>query len=275
MRRSNLLVLLGLASFLLGLLAVYFITQDDGEVDVASPDTVEVLVAAETLDSGSLGEDLIANGRVRTERVAVAERAAGALTAPSQLSGARLTSTFAEGEQITQAGVQAFGGSRAQIPDGFEAVALDIGFVAGGANSIIPGDRVNVYLNAAQSVAAVAGGGDGVLVPSPTVELLLTNVLVLDVNRGDSPLTVSQSSTAGQNPPTDTGGSLIVVVAVDTTDAEKVIFGSATAGNSLYLTRVPLDDQGNPPPPAGDTGGRTGQNVLDEDPRAAFERSNG
>ena len=145
-RRSNLLVLLGLASFVLGLVAVYLITDDgdDGGSGSAS-DRVAVLVATGDLPAGALGDDLIAADQVRVEQVPVDQRSGDALTSPSQLSGTRLTASFVEGEQIRAPGVQSLGGARAEIPAGFEAVAVEIGFVAGGANTIIPGDRVNVF----------------------------------------------------------------------------------------------------------------------------------
>jgi Flp pilus assembly protein CpaB len=270
-RRSNLLVLLGVASFVLGLVAVYLITADDDAGGGGSANRVPVLVAEGDLSAGALGEDVITAEGVRVIEVDAERRAPDALTSPSQLSGARLTSTFVDGEQIRSAGVQSLGGARAEIPEGLEAVALDIGFVAGGANTIIPGDRVNVFLNGTFTTVAT-GAANPVAGTASGVQLLLTNVLVLDVQQGTPSLTISQSSdgAAGTNP-----GSLTVVVAVDTVDAEKVIFGSATPGSALYLSRVRIDGDGNPAPPAGPTEGRTLTNILAEAAVAAFSRSNG
>lgn len=276
-RRSNLLVLLGLASFVLGLIAVYLITGDDDDGGGGGTDRVAVLVATEDIPAGSLGDDVIASGAVEVVEIDVADRQLDALTSASQLSGSRLTQLFPEGEQIRTAGVASLGGARAQIPEGFEAVALSIDFVAGGASTIIPNDRVNVYqlitdrarIDPADDTALSVSGGE-------RVQLLLTNVLVLDVQRATPDLAISQPSdpaTATSSP-----GSLVVVVAVDAIDAEKLIFGSASPTDSyrsLYLSRVRLDDEGNPPPPAaGDPAGRSLENILAEAAADAFARSN-
>jgi Flp pilus assembly protein CpaB len=273
-RRSNLLVLLGLASFVLGLVAVYLITGDDDDGGGGGTDRASVLVATEDIPAGALGDDVIASGAVQVIEIDRADAQVDALTSASQLSGSRLTQLFPEGEQIRLAGIASLGGPRAQIPEGFEAVALDIGFVAGGANTIAPNDRVNVYLQRSGGVTAsidvdgnlAAGAGDA-------VQLLLTNVLVLDVPATAANLTISQPTD-----PAAAGGasdSIVVIVAVDTIDAEKVIFGSSTDGNELYLSRVRLDDDGNPPPPAaGDPAGRSLENILTEAAADAFARSN-
>lgn len=265
-RRSNLLVLLGLASFVLGLLAVYVITSDDedGGGGTAAADTVEVILAAEDLSAGALGEDILRAGRYRTERVSVAEKQTDALVAPSQLSGQVLTLSFREGEQIRSSGLRSLGGPRAEIPEGFEAVSVNVGFVAGGANTIQPSDRVNVFL-----VGPAPSGGQEA---TPRAELLLTNALVLDVQVGASPLQVSQPQQPGATGAS--GGSIIMVLALDTVDAEKVIFGSTAEGSSLYFSRVRVDADGNPSPPVGSTAGIDFGTILAEEAGAAFQRSN-
>lgn len=273
-RRSNLLVLLGLASFVLGLLAVYLITGDD-DGGGGGGDRVPVLVAREDLAAGQLGDEVIAADQVEVIQVDPSDRQPDALTSASQLSGTRLTQLFPDGEQIRSAGIASLGGARAQIPEGFEAVALDIDFVAGGANTIIPNDRVNVFLHQAVSnlSATTEGGTVSVAGTIDVVKLMLTNVLVLDVQRGTPDLAISQPTDPTASP-TDTE-NLIVVVAVDTVDAEKVIYGTSAAGTELYLSRVRLDDEGNPPPPAaGDPAGRSLDNILAEEAAQAFARSN-
>jgi Flp pilus assembly protein CpaB len=276
-RRSNLLVLLGLASFVVGLLAVYLITSDDDDDGGGGGDeSVEVLVAAEDLDAGTRGDDVLSGGLYRVERVADAERQADALTVPSQLSGQVLTLAFAEGEQIRTAGLRNIGGgARAQIPEGFEAVAVTVDFVAGGASTIIPGDRVNAFFVVDGSPSNIpAGESAAAPLPfaKPRAELLLTNALVLDVQTGTAPLQVSQPSDPALA--SSAGSSLIVVLAVDTFDAEKVIFSSTAPGASLYLSRVRLDDEQNPSPPVQSTPGQDFDTILTEEAGAAFSRSN-
>lgn len=280
-RRSNLLVIIGLVTFVLGLVAVYVITSgdDDDGPAAAGSDTVEVLVANQALTAGARGDDIVAEGGVRTERINRADLQADALVTPSQMSNTVLTLNFSDGEQIRSSGLRSLGGVRAQIPEGFQAVAVDIELVAAGANTIIPGDRVNVFTVAAGLIAGVGQTVEGETVTfpaaTPRTELLLTNTLVLDVQPGPSPLTVSRPADSAAAAGAPTSGTLIVVLALDTADAEKVIFSSTATGLELYLSRVPLDDGGNPPPPAGPTGGIDAGTILAEEADAAFGRSNG
>lgn len=274
-RRSNLLVLLGLASFVLGLIAVYLITGDDDDGGGGGgTNRVSVLVATEDIPAGSLGDEVIGSGAVEVVQIDADEAQVDALTSASQLSGSRLTQLFPQGEQIRLAGVVSLGGPRAQIPEGFEAVALDIDFVAGGANTIAPNDRVNVYLEQSD-LASVDIDEEGSLTAgvSGRVQLLLTNVLVLDVPPTPANFTISQPAEPGAG--STSGGSIVVIVAVNTVDAEKVIFGSTAENSELYLSRVRLDDGGNPPPPSsGNAEGRSLENILAQTAAEAFAQSN-
>ncbi|MBA2283495.1 MAG: hypothetical protein H0W25_19980 [Acidimicrobiia bacterium] len=276
---------MGLASFVLGLLAVFLITKDDVDGGSAGgADTVEVLVAGADLEAGTSGEDLLRNGDYDTERIARADLTADNLTAPSQLSGTVLTLRFAAGEPLRVSGLRSLGNSvRPPIPEGFEAVATTTDFVAGGASSVIPGDRVNVYLNIRAPVEfTVINEETGAEQPSAgpyatgRTELLLANTLVLDVQVGTTPLQVGQPTdgTAATATATVNPSSLTFVLAVDTLDAEKVIFASTQVGSQLYLSRVRLDDDGNPPPPIASTPGQDFFTILNEEALAAFTRTN-
>lgn len=274
-RRSNLLVLLGLASFVLGLVAVYLITGDDDDGGGGGTDRVSVLVATEDIPAGALGDDVIASGAVEVQQVEVADRQVDVLTSASQLSGSRLTQLFPRASRFRTEGIASLGGPRAHIPEGFEAVALDIDFVAGGANTIAPNDRVNVFLQQSDVTSLTVDGEGGVTGGiGGRVQLLLTNVLVLDVPPTAANLTISQPADPAVAS-TSSGGSIVVIVAVSTVDAEKVIFGSTVTNSELYLSRVRLDDEGNPPPPAaGGENGRSLENILAQSAAEAFAESN-
>lgn len=283
-RRSNLLVLLGLVSFVVGLVAVYFITDDDDDGGGSAGDgSVEVVVAAQDLPAGTNGEQIIRDGLYRTERIPTADKAVDAVTTPSELSGRILTVTFTEGEQLRTSGLggNASTAVRAPIPEGFEAVSVTVPFIAGGANTIIPGDVVNVFL--VTSVGPVSTGVDGDGAPvagpppftSPRAELLLTNAAVLAVQTGPSPLQVAQANDPAATTAPQAGSTLVVQLAVDTVDAEKLIFGSSATGSQLYLSRVRVDDDGNPTPPVESTPGVDFGTILAEEAGAAFRRSNG
>jgi Flp pilus assembly protein CpaB len=230
----------------------------------ATGDEVDVLVAKETLNAGALGDELIAAGKVGIERIPLSEKASDALVAPSHLSNRRLTLTFAAGEQITERGLTVASqlSQAVTIPPGFEAVAITTDFVGGGAGYIAPGDVINVFAFIPE-VSATAGALDDTSVTdalaygSPRAELLLTNVRVLDVQNS------AAAAAAAARPEVD---SLTLLVAVDTIDAEKLIF--TASANRIYVSRVAEDAA-----PAGPTPGRDYTTLFDEEPNAAFNRS--
>ena len=71
-----------------------------------------------------------------------------AVTAPSQLTNTLLSLSFSEDEQLVVSGLRprSILAQQVELPAGFEAVAVDVRAVAGGAGYVTPGDRVNVYL---------------------------------------------------------------------------------------------------------------------------------
>jgi Flp pilus assembly protein CpaB len=277
-RRSNLLVLLGLASFVLGLLAVYLFTNDEDSGTSGDSDTVEVVAAATDLEAGTSGDEILSNNSYTLKRISRADLTADNVVAQSQLSGTVLTLRFAEGEPLRISGLRSLGNAvRAQIPEGFEAVAIRTTFVAGGAATIAPNDLVNIYINLATvSTGSTTSGATGEAAESPTfavprTELLLANVKVLDVQSGTSPLAVGSSAETSTATGAATPNELIFVLALDTVDAEKVIFGSTTG--QLYLSRVRLDDAGNGPDPVDTTPGRDFLNILSEEAQQALNQS--
>lgn len=280
-QRSNLLVLVGLACFVIGIAAVYLVTKDDDGSEIAAgQDSVEVVVASDALSAGDLGDDLLSGGMVEVRRIARADMQPDALTTQSQLSNTILTLSFAEGEQLRASGLRprSLLSSRVEIPEGLEAIAVQIDFTAGGAGYIAPGDQVNVF-SFAQSTS-IQPGRDQIDDPDaaipldsyPRAELLLTNVTVLDVNQEVAPLRGAETTQAAAGEPAPTrgeGGPITVLVAVNAVDAEKLIFSSRAAGHQLYLSRVR-----DGAPPAGPTPGSDAVTILEQEANDAFAASN-
>lgn len=255
-RRSNLLVMLGIAFFIVGGVIVYLLTNDDegagGGVGEAQP--VSVVVAANDIPAGALADELIEQGTLRTEERAAAEIVPGAIQSLNQLAGATFVQGFAKDQQITSTGLQ-LQNRTFTVPEGFEAVAVQIDFVPGAAGYVNPGDRINLYGIFNSAV------GDR---PTPRAELLLTNVEVLDVDltipprRGTTTVDTSQPTAQRAS-----GTAVTYLVALRADDAEKVIF--TTEFHSLYATLTAKEA-----PPAGPTPGRDPDTVLAEEPNVAF-----
>lgn len=253
-RRSNLLVLLGIAFFVVGGVIVYLLTDDDdgGSADgVVGP--VTVVVGTDDIPAGTLADDLVESGKLKAIEVPQEQVLPGAVQSLNQLAGATFIQGFAADQQITTSGLQ-LQNRTFEVPEGFEAMAVQIDFVPGVAGYVTPGDRINLY-----GIYETAAGDQ----PVPRAELLLTNVEVLDVDLTIPPRrgnTTTDPATA--NAPRASGTAVTYLIAVRADDAEKVIY--TTEFESLYasLTR---DDA----PPAGPTSGRDGANVLAEEPNVA------
>lgn len=265
-RRSNLLVIAGIGFFVVGVVVVALLSRDNGtsQASAASSGTVDVLVAKEDIPAGTTGED--ASSKVEVRRISSADRQPDALSTPSQLSNEILTVKFTHNEQIRSAGLRVRSKTpTVQVPQGKEAVAVSVPYVAGGAGYLAPGDLVNVY----EVIPAPVNGAPTQL-DAPRTQLLLTNVKVIDIDKQVASLTAAQDTatqTGVATRPASSSANLTVLLALDPVDVEKVVFGSSTSGVNLYLTRV-ADNAA----PAGATPGRTFDNLFAESPDAANAR---
>jgi pilus assembly protein CpaB len=246
--RSNLLVLLGIAFFVVGGIIVYVLTDDDGGGG-GSGEAVTAVVGSVDIPAGTLADDLIEQGRLVERRVPASQLPPGAVQSVNQLQGATFVQGFAEGQPITSTGLQSINRTF-EVPEGYEALAVQVDFVAGGAGYVNPGDRVNVY--GAFSTQHPLNAS------TPRAELLLTNVEVLDVNLTVPPRR-GQVDTGAERA---AGENITFLVAVRTADVEKLVY--ATEFQTVYAS-LTADDAA----PAGPTPGRDGETILEVEPNVA------
>jgi Flp pilus assembly protein CpaB len=230
-KRTNLVVLLGLVALVVGAsLAVVVarrhhhiatgVTAADGNGSVA------VVVAAQPIPQGASGDDLIAGGAVRLDDVPSGQRLPDALGSLDQLRGRVLIASVATGAQVRVADLQA-PVRTVTVPTGYQALAVSVPFVNGGAGYVRVGDTVNVYAN-----LAYAGK------PAACTELVVPNVQVLDVNQEVAPQVGTPQPGRATNLATSTvrpaGLSLTYLLAVGPAQAQDIIF--MASNESLYFT---------------------------------------
>lgn len=250
-KRSNVLIALGLALFVLGVAATVLIVRNDDETDAADPgrQIVPVVVATGDISAGMTGEEILAAGLVEATEVRLTQKNAAAFAAPDQLRGRIASGSVSEGSQVL---TTSFTGSAPSadtrsvaIPEGHEGLALQLGFLRAGARYVGIGDRVNVYAVKAN-------------VQPPQVKRVLADVEVLDVDR--TRLNVSANAAQQQQQGTNAAAQpaatnpVTYLLAVTPEEAERIIF--LTENEFLYLT-LASEDQ----PPAL-TPGRDYANVL-------------
>ena len=158
--RSNLLVLLGIAFFVVGGVIVFLLTSeddDDGGGGSGADARVTVVVATEDIAPGALADDLVEAGKLKTEEVAAGSLPPGSVGSLNQVAGATFVQGFAAGQPLTSAGLQ-LQNRTFEVPEGFDAVAVQLDFVAGGAGYVNTGDTINLY-------AAVQGAAGDQAIP--------------------------------------------------------------------------------------------------------------
>ncbi len=258
-RRSNLMVLLGIAFLLVGAVLVYLVTSDDdGGGGAAEPGVARVVVPTEDIEPGALGDDLIAAGSLKEIDIPIAQRFADSVGSIASLKGAVFISGFAQNQQINGAGVRLANVRGFDVPAGFEAVAVQIDFVAGAAEYVGPGDKINLYaVTALTSCTDAAGRAIACPFNTPRAQLLLSNVDVLDVSNQTAPRRTQAATDPNAAAPARAGGEAVTyLLALPTADVEKVIFQSSF--QSLYATLTA--DQA---PLAGPTPGRDLFNIFE------------
>jgi Flp pilus assembly protein CpaB len=243
--RSNLLVLLGIAFFVVGGVIVWLITNDDDSGSEAAAQ-VEVVIATTDVSAGTLADDLIAENKLRAVRIDPSRLVSGAVGSLNQLQGATFTQSFAANQQITQLGVQLANNRAFEIPEGFDAVAVQLDFVPGVAAYVSAGDRINLY--------GTVGGS--------RAELVLTNVEVLDVDTTIPPRRGTATDDAGSATRASTS-AVTYLLALRADDVEKLVYLTELEG--LYASLVRDEAE-----PAGPTPGQDAETILDEEPNAAF-----
>ncbi len=223
-KRSNLIVTLGLAVFIVGAAATYLVVRnsDDGTA-VAGAGKVTVLVADKPIPAGTTGASAVNGGLVKTKAISDAAKPATALTDISQLAGKTVTLGVSEGEILTSDQFQ-----QAQtrigtlkIPDGKTALAVQLANVPGVAGFAGAGDRINIY--------GVIKAGSDPKNPAGMAHLIMQNTEILNVN--GATLAAAQGQPAGT--------ALLYLLAVSTPEAERLIYLSTF--ESLYFSLVSKD----------------------------------
>ncbi len=224
-KRSNLIVTLGLAVFIVGAAATYLVVRssDDSSVAGAGTGKVTVLVADKPIPAGTTGASAVNGGLVKTKAINDAAKPATALTDVSQLAGKTVTLGVSEGEILTSDQFQ-----QAQtrigtlkIPDGKTALAVQLANVPGVAGFAGAGDHVNIY--------GVVKAGSDPKNPAGMAHLIMQNTEVLNVN--------GATLAAAQGQPGGTG--LLYLLAVSPPEAERLIYLSTF--ESLYFSLVSKD----------------------------------
>ena len=266
-QRSNLIILFGIAFFLIGGAIVFLVLNDeDDEGTSAAPGQAEVtvFVATQDIPANTLGSDVREQGLLTTDTVASGSQPVGAITSAGALDNQIFTVSVSEGDVITSSQLAIRSLANISVPEGYDGVAVTMPYVNGGAGYVAPGDTINIYgvygdTDGAGGLAAGAEAATSDGVRLPRTELMLTNILVLDVSSQEGRSTEPIAQEAGTTTQTTvgraaTGNPLTYLLAMRPADAERVVQASSFA--QLYVSLTAENA-----PPATETQGADGGNV--------------
>ncbi len=219
-KRSNLIVTLGVAVFIVGAAATYLVVRNSDDGTVAGAGKATVLVADKPIPAGTTGAAAVSGGLVKNKVVDATAKPASAVTDVSQLAGKTVTLGVSEGQILTldQFQVAQTRIGTLQIPEGKTALALQLSNVPGVAGFAGAGDHINIY--------GVVKPGSDPKNPQGAAHLIMQNTEVLNVN--------GTTLAAAQGQPGGTG--LVYLLSVSPVEAERLIYLSSF--ESLYFSLV-------------------------------------
>ncbi len=213
-KRSNIILTIGLAVFVIGAAATFLVLRNGGDDKAAASDGSTVLYADKDIPAGTDGAAAVNGGLVKSKSVSAKTRPPTALVDPAQLSGRLAVSGVPAGTVVTseQFTVPQTGLGTVKIPDGKTALALQLGWIPGGAGFVASGDHIDVF--------AVAKDGP----EAPSAKLIMQNTEVLSV----SPSGAASQAAAPVNP--------TYLLAVSPVEAERLVY--LTTFQQLYFSLV-------------------------------------
>lgn len=234
--------------------AIYTYVQGLEQRAFEEAELVEVFIAQEEIPEGmtasAAGEaGLIERGSIPQRNVPDAP-----VTALDQIEGRVAAARIMENEVLVLGrwvDPDDVDTAELEIPDDFEALSVQVGIPPGVAGFIRPGDRVSL-------IATVERPGETITEEDGTVieeesefrtQYLLQDIQVLAAGR-------RVETEEGEGDVEESGGDVLLTVALEPEDAERLVFAIETA--SLYFTLLP---EGAEPE---DTPGRTIDDLFDD-----------
>jgi pilus assembly protein CpaB len=223
-----LLLVVAVVIALVGAALVYLYVRGADQRAESRFDTVDVLVAVQPVEPGETIDDAAANGKLALQPVASDYLQPNYQTSTDALSGSVATQRIYPGEQIV---ADKFGAevdtpvSALSIPKGMIAISVSLTDTARVAGFIEPGTKVSVFLT------------------NPTyTRLLLEEVEVIAVGSTATTQTTTTDSEGTQT--VEQLPSTLMTLAVDQTDAEKVLYSQQSG--ELAFALLTEDSDVNP-----------------------------
>lgn len=229
-------VILAIVLALLATFAIFTYVRGLEERAFQDAELVEVFVAQEEIPAGTSAAEASETGLIGRSTAPRATLPEGAIVQLDQIEGRVTQERVLEGE-ILVAGRWVDPGEVTQvlqIPEGFEAMSIQVGVPPGVAGFISPGDLVSLVATVVGPTITVTDE-DGTVTDEPgeiRSQYLLQGIEVLSVGR----VVVTEEGEDGVERPTD---QVLLTVALEPEDVERAVF--AVENSELYFTLLPED----------------------------------
>jgi pilus assembly protein CpaB len=240
MKGRGLVVFLALILATLATAGVFMYSRGVQEEANTGGTMVQVVVSKVDLPARTDLDQLIKDDQFRIIEVPASVVVDGAVTSVDQLAGKNNSVAILAGEQIPAARISGnVPGGALAIPEGMEAITVQLDAPRGVAGAINAGDHVTIYSTLKGTLGQGAAARETVtLVLVPTAELLAVfRPPSSAVFGGD------EGETSGEQVP----GSMTVTIALTPEDAQRFVFSMESG--STWFGLLPPDESGQPMEP--------------------------
>ncbi len=245
MGRRTILLIAALSVAALGTVLVWMYAAKAKDAALAGQELVQVLVATHTIEVGTTGAEISANGYAELRKVPLDYVPSGAISDLTPVVDQAAVSTIFAGQVLLSGmfGAQQQTGVGLPLPEGTMAVSVSLGDPQRVAGFVRPGSEVAIFVTA----EGIAGK------PQTQTALLLPRVPVVAVG----PSTASPTASAADGTSnTESIPTAILTLALTQKQAQQVV--QAQTSGSLYLALLNDKSATN-----GTAGGTTTDNLRD------------
>jgi pilus assembly protein CpaB len=229
--------------------AIYFYVQRADERAADDFELRQVYVATQEIVAGTPASEAIAQALIESRDIPATAVADGAIGSLDQIQGQIAVTAIVPGQQIVAAsfGDSAAAGSTAtdiEVPEGLQAISVDLSVIPGVAGFIDAGDRLSVISLIQGDGAAAPPPPEGEQAPNtPATGLqaryVVQNSLVLAVGQRVSNYDENGNFTGKSI--RESNDNYIFTLAVTPEEAEKLVF--AKTQSTLWATLLPSVDE--------------------------------
>jgi len=244
-RTSRLVLLIGifLAAVVFLVIALGPLNNSGQPTASAAPTTAEVVIAVAEIPLGKV----VTGDMVTKQTISIAGKDADTLADVSQAIGQTARRAITTGAQVHASDFKISNITQLDVPTGKRAFAIETNELTGVGNLVNVGDNVDVLITlgaAAFPVVQVLRDGTitvvtGLNATSVKLPLLLENVQILGTI-DQAVAAPAQGQPAASSPPTLSGASKLLILAVTPAQAEVLLF-ARTTGTLDVVLRSPLD----------------------------------